>query len=353
LSDSGRKDPFRLEGLPQQSPSAIAAESGSVSPGLARRVLSVPEVGIFIPLVVLCLAIALAKSVFYSQRNIVLILQNMSYTGLIAVPMTYVFVAAGLDLSVGAVAGLGGVVAGLAMQAGVPIPVAVVLGLLTGGVIGLANGLVIVRLGIPSFIVTLGMMNVARGIIYILTEGEPVYPLPTAFSDFGNAAWLKLPYSEVPIPYSVLILIAVVAVADFVLRKTTYGRAIYAVGGNEEVARLAGIRVGLVKVSTYLIVAVASAGAGILLASRLGSAVAAAGQGWEMLSIAAVIIGGTSMFGGVGTVLGVMIGAAIMAVLSNGMVLVNISPYWQNLVLGVIMVLAVGLDHFRRSRLGL
>jgi ribose/xylose/arabinose/galactoside ABC-type transport system permease subunit len=321
-----------------------ANESGR--PGILRRVLSIPEVGIFIPLVVLCVGISLAKSSFYSQRNLILILQNMSYTGLIAVPMTYVFVAAGLDLSVGAVAGLGGVVAGLAMQAGVPTALAVVLGLLAGLVVGLANGLVIVRLGIPSFIMTLGMMNVARGIIYILTEGEPVYPLPKAFSDFGSDTWLKL-------PYSVLILLAVAAAADFVLRKTTYGRAIYAVGGNEEVARLAGIRVSAVKISAYAIVAVASAGAGILLASRLGSAAAAAGQGWEMLSISAVIIGGTSMFGGVGTILGVMIGAAIMAVLSNGMVLVGVSPYWQNVVLGVIMVLAVGLDHFRRSRLGL
>jgi ribose/xylose/arabinose/galactoside ABC-type transport system permease subunit len=321
-------------------------DSRDKNSGLTRKVLSIPEIGIFIPLVLMCVYISFANSTFYSEENIVNILRTMSYTGIIAIPMTYVFVAAGLDLSVGSVAGLAGVVSGLAMSSGMPIWLSVLLGVIVGATIGLVNGGIIVKLRIPSFIMTLGMMNIARGIIYILTQGEPIYPLPQAFNDFGKATLFKM-------PYSVLILIAVAILADFVLRKTTYGRAIYAVGGNEEVAALAGIAVNRIKISTYVLVGIASAVSGVLLSSRLGSAAAAAGVGWEMYAISAVIIGGTSMFGGVGTILGVMIGAATMAVLSNGMVLVEISPYWQNVVLGVIMVLAVGLDQLRRSRLGL
>jgi ribose/xylose/arabinose/galactoside ABC-type transport system permease subunit len=312
---------------------------------LMMRVLSIPEIGILLPLLALCGIVTALNPTFYAPDNVINILRSMSYTGLIAVPMTYVFVAGGLDLSVGSVAGLAGVIAGLAMRGGMPIAVSVLLGLLVGVAAGLINGVLAVQLRIPAFIVTLGMLSVARGIIYILTQGDPVYPLPKAFSDFGDATWLRL-------PYSVLLLAAVSVWADFVLRKTTYGHAIYAVGGNEEVARLAGIPVKRIKISTYVLVAFASAASGILLAARLGSAAAAGGQGWEMIAISAVILGGTSMFGGVGTILGVMLGAAIMAVLSNGMVLIGVSPYWQNVVLGVILVLAVGLDQLRRSRLG-
>jgi ribose/xylose/arabinose/galactoside ABC-type transport system permease subunit len=219
------------------------------------------------------------------------------------------------------------------------------LGLFVGAVIGLINGAVVVRLRIPSFIMTLGMMNIARGFISVLTGGASVDRLPSAFNAFGRASVLGA-------PYSVLVMVLLAVAADFILRKTTYGRAIYAVGGNEEVAGLAGIPVRRIKISTYVLVSVAAAASGILLAARLSSAASAAGQGWEMYAITAVIIGGTSMFGGVGTILGVMIGAATMSVLSNGMVLVDINPYWQNIVLGVIMVFAVGLDQLRRSRLG-
>ncbi|MHB1457975.1 MAG: ABC transporter permease [Armatimonadota bacterium] len=310
------------------------------------KIISIPEVGILVPLIVICLVFSHINPTFYSGSNIINILRNISCTGLIAIPMTYVFIAAGLDLSVGAVAGLAGVISGLAMMAGLPIPIAVACGLALGITVGLLNGIVAVYLKIPSFIVTLGMLYIARGMIYVLTSGENVYPLPVAFTEFGKA-------SIAGIPYSVFILVIVALIADFVLRKTTYGRKIYAVGGNEEVASLAGINVKRIRLSTYILVALTSAGAGILLSARLGTAASAAGETWEMQSISAVIIGGTSMFGGVGTIYGVMLGAITMGVLSTGMTLVDVSTYWQNVVLGAIMVTAVGIDQLRRSRLGL
>jgi ribose/xylose/arabinose/galactoside ABC-type transport system permease subunit len=316
------------------------------SSGLLAKALSIPEIGILISLAVLCSITSYLNPTFYSEANLVNLLRSISFTGLIAVFMTYVFVAGGLDLSVGSVAGLCGTVSGLAMQAGVSVLLSVLLGLLVGAVAGLVNGGVSVYLRVPAFIVTLGTMNIARGIIYILTEGEMVFPLPESFTRFGASTLLRM-------PYSVIILLVVAGIADFALRKTTYGRAVCAVGGNQEVAYLAGIRVRLVQLSTYLLVALASAAAGILLAARLGSASAAAGQGWELQAISAVILGGTSMFGGIGTIRGTLLGAATMAVLSNGMVLIGVSPYWQNVALGTIMVLAVGLDQLRRTKLGL
>jgi ribose/xylose/arabinose/galactoside ABC-type transport system permease subunit len=352
--DTGKPDqPGRLDSIVDQAVAAVAPKPrpGSHSAdehktGILRRIFGVPEVGIFIPLVLICIGISIKNPTFYSQKNIILLLTSMSYTGIIAIAMTYVFVAAGLDLSVGAVAGLAGIVACSVMKMGVPIWLSVLLGLFVGAVVGLTNGTVVVRLRIPSFIVTLGMMNIVRGVINIITGGVEVDRLPKAFDHFGEATVLRM-------PYSVLIMLALAVVGDFVLRKTTYGRSIYAVGGNEEVAGLAGIAVKRTKISTYILVSAAAAASGILLAARLGSATAASGIGWEMTAISAVIIGGTSMFGGVGTILGVMIGAATMSVLSNGMVLVDVNPYWQDVVFGVIMVLAVGLDQLRRSRLGL
>lgn len=310
------------------------------------RVLAIPEVGILIPLIVMCVVISRMNSTFLTQGNIVNMLRSISFTGLIAIPMTYVFIAAGLDLSVGAVAGLSAVVAAMGMAHHLPVLLSVLLGLSTGLLAGAINGLVSVYLRIPSFIVTLGMMNVARGVIYVLTQGANISSLPDSFCSFGQGAVMG-------VPYSVVILIVVAIVGDFVLRRTTYGRRIYAVGGNEEVAALAGISVKRIRLSTYMLVAVASAAAGILSTARFGVASSSAGETWEMQAISAVIIGGTSMFGGVGTILGVMLGAITMGVLSTGMVLVDVSPFWQNVVLGVIMVLAVGLDQLRRSRLGL
>ncbi|MHB0998409.1 MAG: ABC transporter permease [Armatimonadota bacterium] len=311
------------------------------------RTLAIPEVGILIPLIAMCLFFSYKNDAFYSDQNIINMLRSISFTGLIAIPMTYVFIAAGLDLSVGSVAGLAGVVCGLAMTKwNIPVPVAILFGLGIGVVTGLCNGTVSVYLRIPSFIVTLGMMYVARGAVFVLTQGETIYPLPDSFNSFGKASLMGL-------PYSVIILLVVAVFGDFVLRRTTYGRKVYAVGGNEEVAALAGINVKRIKVSTYILVSIASAAAGILLATRMASATSAAGETWEMQAISAVIIGGTSMFGGVGTILGVVLGAAMMGVLSAGMVFTGVSTYWQNIVLGIIMVVAVGLDQLRRSRLGL
>jgi len=260
--------------------------------------------------------------------------------------MTFVLIAGGLDLSVGSVIALGGVITAMAVKAGIPIPLSMLLGLLLGAAIGLINGTIIVKCRIPALIVTLGMLYAARGAVLVLTKGAPVYPLPRSFNIIGQGDLFG-------IPYVVLIASLLGILGHIVLTRTTYGRAVYAVGGNAETARLSGINVNLITLSVYILTGVASTLAGMLMAARLASAQANAGAGWELQVIAAVIIGGTSMFGGSGSILGSLLGAFFMNVVATGMILMRISAYWQDLVIGAIIVLAVGIDQYRRRKTGL
>ncbi|AOQ23490.1 Ribose import permease protein RbsC [Moorella thermoacetica] len=308
--------------------------------------LNAQESGLVIPLVFLILLIGFINPAFYSYENIINIFRNTAFTFIVAVAMTFVLIAAGLDLSVGSVIALGGVVTGIALKAGIPVPVAMILGLLLGVAIGLINGFIIVKFGIPSLIVTLGMLYMARGAVLVLTQGAPVYPLPKAFNVIGQG-------DLAGIPYVVLIAAVIGIIGHLVLTRTTYGRAVYAVGGNAETARLSGININRINLSVYVLTGVASALTGMLMAGRLASAQANAGAGWELQVIAAVIIGGTSMFGGSGSILGSLLGAFFMNVIATGMILMRISAYWQDLVIGAIIVLAVGIDQYRRRKTGL
>ena len=223
------------------------------------------------------------------------------------------------------------------------IMLSVVAGLFAGLLVGLFNGVLIAYIKIPALIVTLGTLYAARGLVQVITGGVTIYPLPAPFLKLGQGNFLGL-----PIPFYVMLVLAMVA--HFVLTRTTYGRAVYAVGGNEQTARLSGINVTRIKLSVYLLTGLASAIAGILLTSRISTFQPGMGTGWELTVIAAVIIGGTSLYGGSGTMLGTLIGTAITGVLVNAMVLVKINAYWQNVVVGVIIILAVGIDMFQRSR---
>jgi ribose/xylose/arabinose/galactoside ABC-type transport system permease subunit len=222
---------------------------------------------------------------------------------------------------------------------------AIVVGLVTGAAGGLLNALIIVRLSIPPLITTLGTLYMARGLVLVITRGTPIYPLPDAFSELGNGDLAGIP--------SVVIVAFIVSLAGaWILKHTVFGREVYAIGGNEETARFSGISVQRVKTMIYILVTAMAALSGVLMTARLGSAQPGIGDGYEMQVITAVIIGGTSLSGGSGTILGTVLGALFMSVLANGMNLIGVSVYWQKFVMGAIIIIAVGTDHYRRSSRG-
>lgn len=310
---------------------------------ILKKLLKTKEIGIILILVVLSILIQLKNPIFLTYSNIIDVCRNTSYTLVIAVGMTFVLIAKGLDLSVGSLTALGGLVSALAMTNGIPIPIAVLLGMIVGAAFGIINAFCIVKLNIPAMIATLGSMYMARGLVMIVTKGSPVFPLPEAFGNFGKGYFLGVPY--------VVIIAAVLSIiAHWVLSSTTYGRKVYAIGGNAETAKFAGINVAMVTASCYVISAALAALSGILTAARMGSGQPSIGDGTEMTVITAVIIGGTSLNGGAGTILGTVLGALLMNVLTSGMNLVGVSPYWQKFVMGLIIIVAVGADMYQRNR---
>ncbi len=310
------------------------------------NIKTINELGIIIVLAAICVLIALVNQSFYSWINIVNILRTSSYLVIVGIAVTFVFISGGLDLTVGSLIGLGGLITAICMKHfNMPVPLSIAAGVFVGALFGVFNGVIIVKLKIPAMIVTLGSMYIARGIMNVVTKGKPVFPLPAGFNLIGSGAFLR-------IPYSVWFAAALALLAVFVLNHTVYGRYVYCVGGNNEASRLSGINVDMVKISVYVLSAVCATFSGIIMTSRITSAQISLGLGWEMTIIAAVIIGGTSMFGGTGTILGTVIGAVLLSVISNGIVLMGISTYWQNIVTGIIIILAVGIDHYKRRKTG-
>ena len=293
--------------------------------------------------IILCVVITIISPNFISESNLLNNLRSAAYYGIICIGMTIVFIAGGLDLSVGSVVGLSGLVTALGLTNGVPVPLSIMLGLLVGVAVGFVNGYCIVKLKIPAVIVTLGTMFVARGFINVITEGRPVYPLPDSFNNISITTVFG-------VNIAVCFLIVLTVFVEFVLRKTTYGRSIYAIGGNAETARLSGIRVDRINMSVYVISGLCAAVAGIFITSRITSAQVTTGSGFEMETIAATLIGGTSMFGGVGTAIGGLFGALFMSFLKAGIVSMRLSAYWQNVVIGMILVATVGIDQYQRRK---
>ncbi|MHC1770928.1 MAG: ABC transporter permease [Flexilinea sp.] len=280
--------------------------------------------------------------VFISSANLFNILKNTGYSLITVVGMALVLITGGLDLSVGSVLALGGVVTGMACRAELPVVAAILLGLMTGVIVGLINGYIIVKAGVPPLIVTLGMMYVARGAVSVLTQGVPIYPLPVAFKGIDKIRIAG-------IPMVVIVAISITLLGYIILTQTPFGRNIYALGGNVEAARISGININKTKMIVYVITSALASLSGVFIASRLGSAEAAAGTGFEMTVICGAIIGGVSTFGGVGSIIGAAIGAFFMEVLTNSLTLMRVSVYWQNLVVGVVLVLAVLLDQYKRN----
>lgn len=309
---------------------------------LLRKIWAIPEAGIFVPLVLLTLVFFCVNPGFLGANSVAAMLRALTFVGIIAVGQTWLMVAGGIDLSVGSVAGLCAIVSSWLMKTqGWPVEAGLLAGLSVGLLAGLVNGLVTVRLGIPAFIATLGMLYVARGLNYLLCQGYPIYPIPDALKQLGRAEPLGLSWAFV-------IFVLLAAAGDFCLRRTVYGRMAYATGGNAEVARIAGINTQRVQISCYVLTGGMAALAGMLLMSQLNVGQPEIGVGWELDVIASVVIGGVSLFGGVGTVVGTFLGLLLMQVVRSGLVVSGVSTHWQTVAVGVIMVTAVGVDLLRR-----
>ncbi|AEN13550.1 MULTISPECIES: substrate-binding domain-containing protein [unclassified Streptomyces] len=293
-------------------------------------------------LVVLLVAMSLLSGDFLTTQNLLNVGVQAAVTAILAFGVTFVIVSAGIDLSVGSVAALSAtVLAWSATSAGVPVWLAVILAVATGIACGFVNGALVAYGKLPSFIATLAMLSVARGLSLVISQGSPI-AFPDSVSVLGDTlgGWLPVP---------VLVMIAMGLLTALILARTYIGRSMYAIGGNEEAARLSGLRVNKQKLAIYALSGLFAAVAGIVLASRLVSAQPQAAQGYELDAIAAVVIGGASLAGGVGKASGTLIGALILAVLRNGLNLLSVSAFWQQVVIGVVIALAVLLDTLRRK----
>lgn len=322
-----------------------AKRAGDVARHLVQRLTGFREFNILAALLLLGAFLSVTTEAFLTTGNLFGVARAFSLTAIVAIGQTLVILTGGIDLSVGSVLALSGLSTGMLLQRGFPFPVAVLAGLLVGALIGLTNGLLVTRVGLPPFIATLGTLSIGRGLVYVLTKGYPV-TVPYEYKEF---IWLGQGYIWI-IPVPVIIMVLLTIVGTIFLGFTTYGRYIYAVGGNPEAARLAGIPVERVRLLVYVASSTLAALAGLILVARLVSAQPSAGLGFELPVIAASIIGGTSLMGGEGTVLGAVLGAAIMGVLENGMVLLGVSTYAQQAVTGTVIILAVSLDIWQKRR---
>jgi ribose transport system permease protein len=301
------------------------------------------QLGTFAGLLALCAILWAATPHFLTVSNLLNVLEQTALNAIVAMGMTYVIISGGIDLSVGSVLAVAGIGLALALESGLPAPIAIAIALASGLSCGLISGLLITVGRLPPFIATLGMMSVARGAALMLAEGRPI----SGFSD-GFRALATERVLGVPAP--VLITIVIYAFAHFVLARTVFGRATYAIGGNEEAARLSGVPVRFYKTAVYGVAGVASAAAAVLLTARLNSAQPTAGTMYELDAIAATVIGGSSLLGGEGSMTGTLVGALIMGVLRNGLNLLNVSSFVQQVVIGVVIIGAVTVDMALKRR---
>ena len=280
---------------------------------------------------------------FLTVSNLLNVAQQTSINAIIAVGLTFVIITAGIDLSVGSIMAFSGVVLASVLGTGLPIPIAISAGLLIGLACGSINGLLIAYGKLPPFIATLGMMSVARGAALMYTNGRPISGFSTEFRFLANGEIFS-------IPISIIIMVLVYLIAHFILTKTRLGRYVYAIGGNEEAARLSGINVTFYKVIVYGICGLLSGLAAVILTARLNSAQPIAGIMYELDAIAATVIGGTSLVGGEGRVMGTLIGALIMGVLRNGLNLLGVSSFLQQTIIGSVIIIAVLVDMMLKRR---
>jgi erythritol transport system permease protein len=312
-----------------------------------------------IALVLLTVVFSVLSPEFLTAGNLSILVKHVAINAILAIGMTFVILAGGIDLSVGSIAGLCGITAGALLSRGLvlaPFGVVVYLhawmvvaaALAVGMLVGALNGWLVSRLGVAPFIATLGSMYVARGAALLTSDGA-TFPNLVGSAELGNTGFTQLGTgSALGLPLAVWVMAVLAAVALFTAGYTPFGRQVYAVGGNERAALLAGVRVRRVKLLVYVISGFCSAAVGLIIAAQLGAAHPATGQTFELNAIAAVVLGGTSLMGGRGTVGGTLVGAFVIGVLADGLVLLGVSEFWQMVVKGLVIVLAVILDQFQR-----
>lgn len=310
---------------------------------LAARLMRSPYAFPLAGFVAVCLVMIFTTENFFSSANFLNIARQVSINAVIAVGMTFAILTGGIDLSVGAVMALSGTLMAGSMVAGVPPTAAIAIGLGVGLVFGLFNGFFVAYAGMPAIIVTLATLGIARGLGLIYTGGYPIDGLPEAFAFFGRGSFMGV---QTP----VIIMLLVFLVAYLILNQTPIGRYVYAIGGNEEATRLSGVRVSRYKLMVYSLSGLTSAIAGLILSSRLMSGQPNAGVGFEMDAIAAVVMGGTSISGGRGSIIGTLIGAMMLGVLNNGLNMMGVSPYVQNIIKGMIILFAIYISRERRKK---
>ena len=314
--------------------------------GNAVKIYFKENLGIIVAFLVLCVFLSVfpkTSGSFFTRQNIFNVLRQISTNLFLACGMTMVIILGGIDLSVGSIIALSGCIsAGCVARYNLPLPIALLMGLLVGLLVGMFNGAVISKTTIPAFIVTLATMNIAKGLAYVYTGGSPVRVVTKEWQFLG-AGYVGI------FPTPVVILVIVLIITAIIMNKTKMGRHMYAVGGNQQAAEFSGIKGEKVKFFVHAFSGLMAGLAGIVLASRMYSGQPTAGDGAEMDAIAAVVVGGTSMAGGSGKIGGTIIGGLIIGVLNNGLNLLNVNSFWQYVVKGVVILLAVFLDYFRNK----
>lgn len=315
----------------------------SSTKNLTKAFLSKNELGAVLPLAILLIVVAFINPNFFAARNVLDILRTASFSFIVAIPLTFLLSAQGMDLSVGAVTSLGGVVCAMALKASVPLPLAILLALAAGAAAGAINGILIIYSNLPPFIATMGTQYAFNGLIAIITQNLAISNFE---GNFKVISQYKL-FSLIPMPILYAVILGILA--HILLVKTRFGREILAIGGNRETAYLAGIPVNKRRFAAYVVTSIFAALAGVLIASRFASAQPAAGSGTELSIMAGVIIGGTSMFGGQGTVVGSALGCILLATITNALILMNVSTLWEKMIYGLILIVALYVDKYRRK----
>ncbi len=305
----------------------------------------VQKYGIYIVFVFLCVVMSFLSDVFATSMNIRNILMQVSINGILAIGMTFVIITGGIDLSVGSVTAMAGMVAAsfVTGRGASPVWVGIGMGLLAGLIAGCINGAIIAKFRLPAFVVTLGMLSSARGYCQLYNNGMPIPNLSDSFLFIGQGRFLGL-------PMPVVLYLALMVLAWIVLRYSRFSRYIYAVGGNEKSARTSGVNTNFIYFAVYAISGICAGIASLILTARTTSALTQAGNGYELDAIAAVVVGGTSLSGGGGSISGTLVGVLIIGVLNNGLDLLGVSSYWHQIIKGIVIVLAVLLDSFTSKK---
>jgi ribose transport system permease protein len=331
---------------PQATPPAARESASGVTGRLLRRLAESPEAGVVLACVVVFFVIALNAPTYKSAGNLQVMGRDLSATGILAIGEALVILTGGIDLSVGALAGLAGILAAwFNVNQGLPAIPAIIITLLICAAVGYWHGAMVTRLNVPPFVITLVTYTTAQGLSLAITSGTPINGISSLFANVSTGyLW------QIPIP--ALFFVGVALIAWFVLERTYIGRQVYAVGGNREAARLAGIPIGRRIVGTYVASALLAGLVGMVEIGRMNVADPSVGPGWELIAIAAAVVGGVSLFGGEGRIVGVAAGAILLEFIANGLLALHVSPYYQQVVQGAVLGIAILLDRVRASYFG-